>query len=379
VRRDGARVRITARLVDVSSGQRIWSQSYERELTDVFRIQDDVATSVADALRVNLTETRPAPAGARTAQTEAYQYHLLGRRLLSTPNPDAERRAMEIFEKALAIDPGYAPAWAGLAIALHQVEPRSAAEAADLRRRATEAAERGVALAPDLPEALASRGWLRIYALDWEGADRDLALAVKLGPGEALPHRSRAGLFYDLGRAAEAIAELKIAIALDPLATQSWANIGRVFISTGQLGEARRALERALEISPTQAYAIVSLTEVFLMSAEPRQALELANQIPWEPQRLAAVARAQHDLGLATESQKTMDALVKGSAATDPASIAAAYAWRGEKDAAFEWLERALQQSGFSWMGLKVDPVFRKLRGDPRWTALLRKMNLPPD
>jgi serine/threonine-protein kinase len=144
------------------------------------------------------------------------------------------------------------------------------------------------------------------------------------------------------------------------------------------LAEARRALERALEIAPAQAYAIANLAEVLLLSAQPREALELAEKIPWEAARLSVAARAQHDLGRVAESRKTLDALIRDFSTTDALWIANVFAWRGDKDTAFEWLDRAMHQPG--WIAsVKTDPVFSKLRNDPRWKPLLQKMNFPPD
>ena len=157
---------------------------------------------------------------------------------------------------------------------------------------------------------------------EWEGANRDLDRAVALGAGDAVAHRNRAVLLYCLGRFSEAEAEARRGIDLDPLGTQAWNTLGMVLTATGKPKEAQRVLERALEIYPGQAYAIATLTDALLVSGEPERALDLAQKIPWEPVRLAAVARAQNDVGHAAESRHALDALVASFAATDAAAIA---------------------------------------------------------
>jgi len=381
VRRDGSRVRVTAQVSEVKGGTQLWSQNYDRELTDVFAMQDEIAAAVVAALRVKLMPGHePSTQAYRTANPEAYNQYLIGHRFFARESKDGMRRAVEAFEKAIALDPNYAPAQAGLALALVLDGLFNWTEAgwADRGQRAMVAADRAVALAPDLAEASATRGKARSWiAWDWTGARADLERAVRLNPGDALVQQQYSALLASLGRLPEAINAGRRATELDPLRGNAWQLLGYWYNLNGQFDVAGPALDRALELNPDSEVGWVRHFQALLWSAKPEAAFALL--LGARRSCLPCEAMVQHDLGHAAESQRALDVLIARAAGTAPYSIASVYAWRGERDLAFEWLERAAAKHHPDLVFAKVDLNLRQLRADPRWKPFLRRMNLPVD
>lgn len=381
VRRDGNRVRVTAQVSEVRGGTQLWSQNYDRELTDIFAMQDEIAAAVVAALRVKLMPGQePSTQAYRTANPEVYNQYLIGHRFFARESKDGMRRAVEAFEKAVALEPSYAPAQAGLGLALVLDGLFNWTEGgwADRGQRALDAAERAVALAPDLAEASATRGKARSWiAWDWVGAQADLERAVRLNPGDALVQQQYSALLASLGRLPEAISAGRRATELDPLRGNAWQLLGYWYNLNGQFDLAGPALDRALELNPDSEVAWVRHFQALMWNGKP----EAAHALLVEAHRpcLPCEAMVQHDLRHAAESQRALAALISRAGDTAPYSIASVHAWRGEHDSAFEWLERAAAKHHPHLVFAKVDLNLRNLRADPRWMPFLRKMNLPVD
>jgi serine/threonine-protein kinase len=381
VRQDGSHVRVTARVSEVASGTQLWSQSYDRELTDIFTVQDEIAGAVVAALRIRvLPGQEPSTRPYRTPNPEVYNQYLLGHRFFARESKDGMRRAVEAFEKAVDLEPGYAPALAGLGLALTLQELFSwnAAGWGSQGQRALEAAEKAVAIAPDLAEARATRGKTRSWiAWDWAGALPDLELAVRLNPGDALVQQQYSALLASLGRRLEAILAGRRATELDPLRGNSWQLLSYWYAIDGQFGQARTALDRAGELNPDSEVVWLRRFQLSLWEGKPERALAELGAAHRNCQ--VCLAMAQHSLGHALESQRALDTLLASSSAAAPYQIAAAYAWRGEVDSAFAWLDRAVAMRHPDLVFVKVDPALKALHGDRRFQALLRRMNLPVD
>jgi serine/threonine-protein kinase len=382
VRKDGSRARITAQVVNVETGFATWSQTYDRELTHTLAVQAEIARAVVAALKVKLVPDR-LRVGKSAAIPEAYDRYLVGQQLLRHGAAESVSASVAAFEKAIALDPAYAPAWAGLAYALSWVGDRREPldERQEFERRAFAAAEKALALDAELAEGFSARAYLRsVVAHDWDGAQEDFDRALALAGGDAdTLNRYASFLLVPLGRDEEALTALRKAVQMDPLAPQVWANLGWAELARGSYARAREALVRALEISPDNWIAAGLLSTVLLLEGRPAEALASSQRIAVEPFRLMNAAAAQHALGRARESQEALDALIAGHARSAAYQIASVHAFRGERERAFEWLERAYAQrdGGMAW--LKSDQLLRGLRGDPRFTALLRKLNLPVD
>jgi serine/threonine-protein kinase len=182
-----------------------------------------------------------------------------------------------------------------------------------------------------------------------------------------------------MARLPNATAALRTPAELDPLNARIWSNLGNSLAMNGQRGPARDAFNRSLEISPDQSYTPYNMSLIFLVEGKPAEALALSQRSTNEVFRLAGAAEAQHDLGHEKESQQALDQFIAKWGHGGAYQIAQVLAWRGEKDRAFEWLERAVKQRDGGLVNVKVDPLLRNLRGDPRYAALLKKMNLSPD
>jgi tetratricopeptide (TPR) repeat protein len=385
VRQSGSRMRVTAQLVGVADGYQLWSQTFDREVTDVFAVQDEIARAVAQALRVKLTPGRAvAAAERRTSVPEAYEKFLLGRQLYYTrSSSDGFRGAVAAFEKSIAADPGYAPAWAGFAVALAASADYgdSAAEVAKLKSRAIEAADRAVALAPDLPDGYGARGFIRAGILwDWPGAKSDFERSLALNPRQPDTLR-RYGTWYlgATGRTPEAIAAIQSATESEPLFVYAWTDLALRQIQNGQYQEAGAALARALEIVPDNRHALRHLSVMRLLEGKPQEALAAAERNPEPLWRLASSALAYKDLGRDADSRAALAELERTQGHGAAYQIAQVHAWRGETDLALSWLERAFEARD-SGLALEVngDPLLRSVRKDPRFTNLLSRMNLSP-
>jgi tetratricopeptide (TPR) repeat protein len=383
VRKEGRRVRISAQLVDVRDGMRVWTESYDRELTGVFEVQDEIARAVAAALEVRLLPGHAAsPTQRRATNPEAYSQYLLGRHLFGR---QAFTLAAEAYERALRLEPDYAPALAGLALALTYTDYGGAEEsrtaALAMRERALAAAERAVALAPDLPDGYRARGFLRcVHRYDWAGGLADLERGVSLQPGDPEAHRLLGVLRGAHGRSREGILRVKRAIELDPLSASSWNTLGWLQIFDGQLAPARTALLRSLEIAPQQGFAEQNLGMISLVEGDPAAAEAQFARSTFPISALLGVALAQHDLGNLRRARGALETLMAGTPDRNAWAIATIHAWWGDADRAFEWLDRAYARRDLRLALLvKCYPSLVRIRGDPRYPALLRRMNLPVD
>lgn len=381
VRTAGNRVRITAQVVNVKDGYRQWSETYDRELTDIFAVQDEIASAVVRALGVRLVAKGMPPTRARTTDSpEAYAEYLLGRREQRRLTPDGFQRAAQAHERALQLDPGFAPAWAGLSFALYWLATweQSAAAAGAVRDRALSAAEKAVALAPDLPEALSVRASLRsIYLRDWTGADRDLRRALALSSNDPDTRRLYAILHLDVGNLHEALAEAKKSVELDPLG-QAWVTLGTIYQESGDLEQASIAYRRYLVINPDNLAALVGLGRNLLLQGKATEALAAYERTGDDLYQLWGRAAAQHSLGNARASQDALDALVTRHGEAEAFPVAEIHAWRREWDAALDWLEMALARREGSVTGeIAFHPFFAPVRGHPRFQDILKALNLP--
>src|SRR2546426_2635071 len=248
VRKAGSRIRITAQLVETRGGSHLWSHSFDRDLTDVFGVQEEIARAVVAALKVKLLPGETPTAKERTANPDVYSLYLLGRHAWNQANSDGWRRAVTAFQDALALDPNYAPAWAGLAHAIVSASALAATSTEWVQEytRALSAADKAVALAPDLADGYVARARLRAeWKFDWAGAAADVKRALALNPSEARAFRVYCNqVLLPLGRIPEAIAAARKATELDPLLAYHWNALGDALWINGDMDAARSALIR---------------------------------------------------------------------------------------------------------------------------------------
>ena len=380
VRKSGNTLRISAQLVRASDSTALWSAIYDREITDVFKVQDEIAAAVVAALKVKLLPAQRVANPHRTTDAQAYTLYLRGNEFFNRASADGYRRAVEAYSQAIALDPGYAAAYAGLAVAeVYDADSaETTAENDAAKQRGLAAAERAIALAPGLADGYTARGWMRSnFTWEWAGAQADLERALAIDPSNGTVQRRYGQLLASQGRMADAIAAIRRSAALDPLSAPPWSNLGYYLVAACQWGEARQALNRALAINPESSYAQVNLATLELLQGHADTALAMFRESDGTF-RPYGIALAEHSLGHARESQQALDALIADYAQDSAFQIADVYAWRGEKDKAFQWLSRAYEQHDGGLSDFAFDPLLASLRNDPRFPALARRIGLPP-
>ena len=376
VRKSGNRLRVTAQLIRADTSEQLWSETYDRDLHDVFKVQDEIAGAVVSALQVKLAPGQQAANLHRTSNPEAHNQYLLGRQFFERGTLEGFRRAAEAYRKAVELDPRYAGAYAALSIAESFVADPSGDAAG--QQQALAAADKAVELAPDEADAYAARGYMRLRRTwDWSGAQADFEKALTLDATNSALQWLYVRLLADFGRLPEAIAAAKKATELDPLSAAAWLMLSESLCENRQFAAAHEALRRALEIQPESPMLLASLGSLQLDEGNATEELATFRQVSDEEVRLWGVSRAEHTLGNAKESQQALDQFIANGGQAKAYDIAELYAWRGEKDKAFEWLDRAYQQRSSDLYGFRNNPVFASLRGDARFAAMLRKMNLP--
>lgn len=383
VRKSGDILRISTQLIRVADSTQIWSETYDRKLTDVFKLQDDIAGAVVAALKVKLLPAQRVTNPHQTADTGAYQQYLLGNQLYNQNTPESYPRAVAAYHKAIAADPGYAAAYAGLSLAEHEGmrfsdTPLSPAAITAAKQRALAAAEKAIGLAPDLALGYASRGFVRMFSYwDWKGALADFERARTLDPNDSTIARRYGLLQAIMGQLPAAISTTRKVIETDPLSMFAWSNLGSYYNANGQLKEARQTLIRALEISTHAQHAHNYLGQTELLEGHATAALAQYREAGGI-HAMTGAAMAEFTLGHRDQSQQALDALIATHAQDRAFRVAQVYAWRGEKDLSFTWLQRAYAQRDADLTYIKYEPLLARLHGDPRFGAMLDTLGLEP-
>lgn len=378
VRKDGNRVRITAQLIQTSDGFHLWSESYDRELNDIFAVQQEIAGAVAASLKLALFGGKTATPSPPSTNSEAYNAYLQGRYFYERRSKEDLEKATGYYERAIQLDPKFAPAWAGLAWSRAVRAGSGYVPADEGYRKTREAAEQALALDPNLAEAYAAIGFTQtVYDWDWAGADASYQRALALEPGNANILRQADVVPLALGRFDEALALDRRAVDLDPLNPSGAYSLAQTAFYAGRLDEAVAALNKVFELAPQRPQAHRLLGLIHLAQSHPQEALaemEREQELLW---RLHGQALAYHALGRKRDSDRALMELV-GKFHTEAAfQIAEVYAYRGETENALEWLERAYAQRDGGLAEIRGDPLLRSLEREPRYAALMNKLHLP--
>jgi serine/threonine protein kinase/tetratricopeptide (TPR) repeat protein len=390
VRKSGQRVRISVQLVSVADSSHLWSETYDRSLEDIFAVQDDIAQSVVKELRTTLLgESADSDAIAQAKadvgaavmghgrNPEAHRLYLQGKYFVDRLTESDTMRGIEYLEQALALDPTHAAAWGTLSRAHSNSAGFGWKPLHESYGLARAAAARSVELAPDLAEAHATMAIVqRYHDWDWRGADRSCRRALELAPENAEALISFGWLCFHLGRFKEAESLLLRAIDRDPLSAEVYVVIGMLYRSMARHADAERSLRKAIELSPEGVHTRYVLALLLAQEGRDAEAVAVAAAEPARWGRLTALAYAHSKAGRVAESDEALRELEANHANDSAFQIAQTHAGRGDIDAAFDWLERASsnRDPGMAW--LKYEPFFAVLHGDPRWPAMLSRMNL---
>jgi tetratricopeptide (TPR) repeat protein len=375
-------VRITAQLIDARHDHHLWAQSYERQVNEILSVQDSVALDIASAVKAELSpEEHESLVRHRSVKPDAYEAYLRGRNKLGKQAQEPIKDSLQDFQHAIDLDPLYAPAYSGLADAYSLLANYGALLPQEAFPPAKAAALKALSLDPLLAEAHASLGLVKnYYDWDWPGAEREYKRAIELSPSYATAHLRYARYLSMVARHDEAIAEIERAGELDPLSLVIQQNVGIVLYYARRYDAAILESRKTLEIDPNRVYARIFLALSYEEKGMYREAIQ-------EQERVKAYFKGAPTVGLAhvyalsgrtSEARRILRELEQKED-SDSAwfAIASGYAALGEKDHAFNLLEKAFEQHDFFLPTLAVNPWMDPLRSDSRFQDLLRRIGLP--
>jgi serine/threonine-protein kinase len=377
VRKQGDRVRIVAELVNAADGIQLWTRTFDRELRDIFAVQQEIAKAVAESLKVKLFGTQENPSQIATNNVEAHNAFLQGHFHFLRRNVDDYRKAISYFDRAIELDPNYALAYAERAEAW-TMSGDLTGQRPTAYPKARDDAEKAVAIAPDLAEARAALGWVRFFG-EWKFADglRELKRAKELSPTNPTANDLLARVIVYLGRIDEAERQAREAVELDPLSVATQFNLARVLFFAGKLDEADAAGRKVAELQPSSSSSHRWQVLVAFQRGDGETALREAQLEPDEGFRSFELALAYHVLRDRKQADAALADLVARARDGFAYQIAQIYAVRGDADKAFEWLQISFDDHDGGTLGLAVDPLLRGLRDDPRYKNLLVTLGLP--
>ena len=385
IQKAGDKVRVTVRLLRVGDGAPLWADRFDAEMTDIFAVQDSISERVAAALAVRLAGgERERLTKHHTENPEAYRLYLLGRYHLSRLTDEGFLKGRDYFRQAIDLDPAYALAYAGLADAYQMLSGYNALAPNDGFPKAREAAEQALRLDEGLAEAHTALGTVKLlHDWDFAGAEREYRRAIEINQSSADAHYMYGLYLSAMGRFDEAHAEAGRALELEPLSLAKITGVGDVFYHQRRYDRAIEQYRRALDMDPNSGFAHWALGNAYAQKgmyeeavAEHKKAIPLSGDSPDE---LASLGYAYALSGRRREAQSVIAELRERARRRyiPPTIIAFVHAGLGENDEAFALLDRAYDGRDFILVFLKVDPTFDRLRPDPRFAELVRRVGLP--
>ena len=383
VRKAGNRLRITAQLVNVADGYHLWSERYDRELEDVFAIQEEISNSIVNALKIELTGEADAPVVKRsTNNLEAYDLYLKGRYFWNTRQSGGMEKAKQHFEKAVEIDPTYALAYAGLADYYNIMGWYEYSPPMECFPKAKQAALKAIELGDKLAEAHSALAFAK-WTFDWDlrSAERGFKHALELNPNFSTAHMWYSNFLVMTGRTEEGFVEIEKALTIDPLSLNIKACSGYLFYVAGQYDRAVNQCKNTLEMNPDFELARKILTLTYEQQSKYNDAIDEGVKICQDfksPQHIANLGYAYARTSNYAEATKSLDKLINLSQKEYVSSyqIASIYSGLDDIEHALEWLEKAVKERSTMLVLVMVDPMFKNLHADARFKEILRKIGL---
>jgi TolB-like protein/Flp pilus assembly protein TadD len=376
VRRAGTTVRVTVQLIRADNGYHLWSESYDRDLKDVFKVQDDISRMVVEKLKLTLVNAEPAPA-ARMTNPEVHNLYLQGRYFVLKETAGDLKKAISFFQRAITLDPSYAPAWGGLGWAYFRQVANGYVDVLQGLEQVNAAAQKGIELDPTLAEPYQLVSLVKMTGShDWAGARAALDKALQVDPTNLGALIADAHLTRTVGNLDDALAKFRHTLDRDPLDLLNRRYLVRVLYFAGRLDEGESTIRQVLEMSPSFPAAHYELGRILLARGQVAAAVsefEAEKNPGW---REFGLPLGYHAAGRTADANAALAALLADSAGSE-FQVAETYAYFGNSAEAFRWLDRAIDHDpGIQW--LRGDPLFKGITADPRYAALLRKLNLPP-
>ena len=378
IQRSGNQIRVTVQLVRADNGYHLWSETYDRELSDVFKVQDDIANAVVQALQIRLAGGEVSRPKGGTLNLEAYQSYLRAMSAVNQNTKESLDAAGVYLEQAIKLDPNYGMAWYAQSTVVSMKTDNAWLAPTQGWERVRELAEHALQLSPDLAEAHARLQWVYMsWDWDWPAAEAEgrRALAIDSTNPSALMAAGR--LSSTLGRWDESEKQLRAALVRDPLNTYLIWNLGFTYYRAGRFVESEGLYRKLLELEPDFLWTRSYLAKTLLAQGKPDAALAMVQQEADEATRLWFLPIFLQAAGHQAEADEALQAQIEQWAETGAFFVATTYAYRGDHDRALEWLERAYQQKDASLDEITGEPLFKNLADDPRYRAFLRKMKVP--
>ncbi len=371
VRKSGNQVRITAQLIEVHGDTHLWSQTYDRNLENIFAIQDEIAAEVVSQLKLTLLGAAPT---VQETNPEAYALYLQARHFRRLSTVGSLERAIARYQQVLAISPDYPAAWVGLSISYADQATsgqRNLAEGFNLSR---EAANKALSIAPDFAPAYASLGDMALVENNIAESAAHYTRALELAPANPDILRSSASLIEALGRLEENIATQEYLRALDPVDASQHNSLGRAYLRVGRWEQAIESFNTALSLSPARTATNYQTGIALLAMGSPQAALAaFEKELGDDEYRVKGTALALHDLGRQEQYEKVFTELRERWGKQWPSEIAQVYAWTGDTDAAFEWLDKSIIQNEDGLASQFTLPLYKPIHNDPRWAVFREK------
>jgi len=373
VRKAGNQVRITAQLINAKDGFHLWSETYDRDLDDIFVVQDEIASKVVAALRITLMGEMPE---SQQTDPEVYSLYLQGKFFGNLKGQENLEKAIAAFKQALAIAPDYAPAWVELSVAYQDQRKYGWMTREQAFTLSMAATEKALAIDSNMAAAWASLAFLKRRQLDWSGAKAAIDKASELEPNNSLVIGTAASLAGNLGQLETSTELFERNVKLNPLSLSSLRALGIRYSTAGRYDEAIETYNRVIAINPDYPGIHLNLATTYLHKGDPETALVEVDKNPSAPSYEHLRARILSTLGNEVEAQAIIDKLLETTALEYPASMALTYAWRGENDLAFEWYEIGFQQDKGAMAYFLRSPWSKGLESDPRYLVLVEKLGL---
>ena len=373
VRKSDHKLRITAQLINAETGYHLWSATYDREMDDIFAVQDEIAAAVVAALRLSILREAPR---ARETTPEAFAAYLHGLHFYQQRTNDGYDKAVQYVQQALKIDPEYVPAWTLLGAIYSNQVLTGQMPFEDANTKALAAIEKALQIDPSFALANSARAWLAmVYERDYAVSAAYFRRALDIAPESSIILGNAAVLARTIGRIDKAIEMTQKGLALNPVSAISYANLSDQLTHAGRPADAAEAARKAIELAPGNSIAKVNLAGAYLLGEQPEMAIEVAEQFDWAFYELFIHALAYNDLGRFEESDDALVMMTEQYADDYAFRIAAVHAWRNDIDTAFDWLYRALDEDQPT-RGIKTDPFLKNLHDDARWNPLLTSFGL---
>ena len=374
VRKAGDQIRVTAQLIKADDGFHVWSETFDRNLDDIFVVQDEIAAAVVRGLKVPLLGELPEQ---RPTDPEVYTLYLQGKFFVSLGGRENSRKSVEVLKQALAIDPEYAPAWSSLSASYARLEAFGGLPYDEGVALSMQSVNKALEIDDQLASAWGHLAWMkRTVFWDWQGARDAIDKALQLEPNNAIVVGIAGSIASTFGDHDRAIELQERSVESNPLSGRAIRGLAQRYIAVGRHAEARTLFERALALNPEYPGTLVRIAGTYLYEGRPEEALAKLKGLPDGSRFQHIRAAALFDMGETQKAQMALDDFLESPLRDGPLPAAYLYAWRGENDAAFEWLEKTLEERNPDLSFILINPVLSRLRDDQRFPIFLEKMDL---